>query len=79
VDVTDAVYHERDISDIQAVLRWFAAQGHPEAYRLRGHLMVWAGQHWRIRKSYDMSVINLIYAVEIDDPDLWTQFRETWG
>ena len=41
--------------------------------------MVWAGQQWRIRKSYDMSVINLIYAVEIDDAALWTQFRETWG
>ena len=77
--MTHAIYHERDMPDIHAVLAWFATQGHPEAYRLRGHLMVWAGQHWRIRKSYDMSVINLIYAVEIDDPDLWTQFRETWG
>ena len=77
--MTDAVYHEQDMPSIQSVLDWFAAQGHPEAYRLRGHLMVWAGQHWRIRKSYDMSVINLIYAVEIDDAELWIQFRETWG
>lgn len=77
--MTDAVYHERDMPSIQAVLDWFAAQGHPEAYRLRGHLMVWAGQHWRIRKSYDMSVINLIYAVEIDDSRLRDLFREAWG
>ena len=77
--MTHAIYHERDMPDIHAVLAWFATQGHPEAYRLRGHLMVWAGQQWRIRKSFDVCVINLIYAVEIDDAELWTQFRETWG
>jgi len=73
-----AVYHERDMPSIQAVLDWFAAQGHPEAYRLRGHLMVWAGQQWRIRKSFDVCVINLIYDVEVDDPLLMQQFREAW-
>ena len=77
--MTDAVYHERDMPSIQAVLDWLAAQGHPEAYRLRGHLMVWAGLVWRIRKSYDMGVINLIYIIEIDDAQLAQQFRETWG
>jgi len=41
--------------------------------------MVWAGLSWRIRKSYDMSVINLIYTVEIDDAQLAEQFRETWA
>ena len=77
--MTHEIYHERDIPNIQAVLDWLADRGHPEAYRLRGHLMVWAGATWRIRKSFDVCVINLIYDVEIDDAELWTLFRETWA
>ena len=75
--VTHEIYHERDIPNIQVVFDCCADRGHPEAYRLWGNLMARAGATWRIRKGYDVCVVNLIYDVEIDDPDLWAQFRET--
>jgi len=73
------IVSEQRMPDIDAVLGWLSSIGYPMTHGLSGHLMVWSGRLWTIKRVFDTEVVNLRYEIDIQDDGLSYMFRMRWS